>query len=69
VPESFAFDDRVTVRVNDRTEAAGTAGRFGTVAGISRERDLPTGQVVAYAVAMDDDGRVWMVEPQDLGPA
>jgi hypothetical protein len=69
VPDSFTFDDRVSVRQNERTRAAGTAGRSGTIAGMSREPDEPTGRVVAYAVAMDDDERVWMVEPGDLDPA
>jgi len=38
--------------------------------GMSREPDVPTGQIVAYAVAMDeDDELVRMVEPEDLAPA
>lgn len=69
MPDGSVFDERVRVRTNDRTEAAGTAGRSGTIAGMSREPDVPTGQVTAYAVAMDDDERVWMVEPEDLDPA
>ena len=63
---AFGFDDHVRVRDNERTRIAGTAGRSGTVAGMSREPDVPTGQVVAYAVMMDDDDRTWMVEPDDL---
>jgi hypothetical protein len=48
----------------------GIVGWHGTVAGMSRESDMPTGQVVAYAVAMDEDGElVWMIDPQDLEPA
>jgi hypothetical protein len=69
MPDGFTFDDRVSVRQNERTRAAGTAARSGTIAGVSREPDVPTGQVVAYAVVMEDDGRVWMVEPGDLDPA
>jgi hypothetical protein len=69
VSGTFDFDDRVTVRVNERTRAMGTARRSGTIAGMSREPDVPTGEIVAYAVAMDDDERVWMVEPEDLDPA
>jgi hypothetical protein len=30
---------------------------------------VPTGQVVAYAVAMDDDERGWMIAPEDLDRA
>ena len=69
MPDSFAVDERVRDRDNERTQAAGTAGRSGTIAGMSRETDEPTGPVEAYAVAMDDDERVWMVEPEDLDPA
>jgi hypothetical protein len=69
VTDGFAFDDRVRVRANERTEAAGAAGRSGKIAGMSREPDVPGDQVVAYAVAMDDDERVWMVEPWDLDSA
>jgi hypothetical protein len=69
VTDGFAVDDRVRVRANGRTQAAGTAGRSGKIAGMSREPDVPGGQVVAYAVAMDDDERVWMVEPEDLDSA
>ena len=69
MPDNLAFDDRVRVRDNERTKAAGTAGRSGTIGGVSRVPDVPTGKVVAYGVVMDDDGRAWMVEPEDLDPA
>jgi hypothetical protein len=37
---------------------------------MSREPDAPTGRIVAYAVAMDEDKEfVWMVEPDDLAAA
>jgi hypothetical protein len=62
-----AFDDRVKVCESERTRTLGTAGWHGTVVGISREPDVPSGRIVAYAVAMDEDGeKVWMVEPEDL---
>ena len=55
---------------SERTRSAGTAGWHGRVAGMSREPDVPTGRIVAYAVAMDEDeGLVSMVEPEDLAPA
>jgi len=42
-------------------------GLAGRVSGKSYEDDDPQGQVLAYAVAMDEgDGLVWMVEPEDL---
>jgi len=69
MPDRFAFDDRVRVRDNERTRLAHTTGRSGTIAGMSREPDIPAGEVVSYAVAMDDDERVWMIEPEDLDPA
>ncbi len=69
VAKGFAEDDRVIVRESERTAQEGTAGRRGRIAGTSREPDVPTGEVVAYAVAMDDDGRVWMVDPDDVLPA
>ena len=68
VPHDFSFGARVVVRVNGRTRQAGTAGRVGTVAGLSREPDVAMATVVGYAVAMEDDERVWMVEPEDLDP-
>jgi hypothetical protein len=64
---AFDFEQRVVVRATHRTRADGTAGWRGRVAGKSYEDDDPQGQVLAYAVAMDEgDGLVWMVEPEDL---
>ncbi len=57
------------VRESDRTRAMGVVGWHGTIAGMSREPDVPTGRIVAYAVATDGDGRVWMIDPEDLEPA
>ena len=33
---------------------------------MSREPDVPSGEVVGYAVTMDDDERTWMVDAGDL---
>jgi hypothetical protein len=64
---SFDFDDRVIVRLTDRTRANGTAGWHGKVVGKSYEGDDPSRRVLSYRVAMDeDDQNVWMVEPDDL---
>ena len=64
----FNFEQRVTVRATERTQLAGTAGWHGRVVGKSHENDDPEhGDVLAYAVAMDEDnGLVCMVEPDDL---
>jgi hypothetical protein len=66
VAKPFSFGDRVKVRDNEQTQALGTAGRSGEVAGMSREPDVPSGEVVGYAVTMDDDERTWMVDAGDL---
>jgi len=64
---SFDIDQSVVVSATDRTRANGTAGWHGKVVGQSYENDDPSGHVLAYAVAMnEDDERVWMVEPDDL---
>ena len=57
------------VRESDRTRAMGVVGWHGTIAGMSREPDAPMGRIVGYAVAMDGDGRVWMIDPEGLEPA
>jgi hypothetical protein len=63
----FDLEQRVVVQVNARTETAGTAGWHGRVVGKSYENDDPSGPVLAYAVAIDEDGeRVWMIDPEDL---
>jgi hypothetical protein len=52
---AFSFGDRVKIRTNEQTRELGTAGRSGEICGMSREPDVPSGEVVAYAVTMDDE--------------
>ena len=67
--ERFTFSDRVRVRESERTRVLGVVGWHGTIAGMSREPDLPTGRIVGYAVAMDEDNDlVRMIDPEDLEP-
>jgi hypothetical protein len=67
VGAQFDFEQRVVVRDMWRTRENGTAGWHGSVVGKSYENDDPNGEILAYAVAMDeDDQTVWMVEPVDL---
>ena len=64
---TFDFEQRVVVRATDRTRANRTAGWHGKVVGKSHEDDDPSGRILSYAVAMDEDHDVvWMVEPDDL---
>jgi hypothetical protein len=64
---SLDFDQRVIVKDTDRTCASGTAGRHGRVVGKSYEDDDLQRSVLAYAVAMDENGeKVWMVDTEDL---
>jgi hypothetical protein len=62
----LAVDDRITVLAAERMVARGIAGLTGHVVEKSRESD--NADVLSYAVFLDDRGRVYMIEPDDLEP-
>ena len=64
---SVRTPDAKSTRTRPRTRARGTAGWHGRVVGKSYEDDDPRRSVLAYAVAMDENGeKVWMVDTEDL---
>lgn len=57
----------LAVQISEKHHELAIAGKFGKVAG--KSRDEKSGAVVSYAIAVFESRRVWSVDPIDVSPA